>query len=252
LVVREHNEYNQEKNRLDYTVDQINKEIQLNEDTDFSNMDEYVAKDFYNMITAKLRNLKLAKHSPYFGRTDFKEIGKDKVQKLYIGKTGLMNKDNNEMIIVDWRAPISSLYYDGSIGQANYNCPDGNIKGELSLKRQYLIEQAKLKEISDVEIATNDDLLLECLKGGKDNRLKDIVSTIQADQNKIIRADMGTPLIVQGVAGSGKTTIALHRIAYLVYTFEKAFKPEEFINFCRSSSYGVHPSVTFKGERLCL
>src|SRR5690606_36215031 len=112
---------------------------------------------------------------------------------------------------------------------AQYNCPKGYVRGELMLKRQFSIENGELLNIFDIDITTNDDFLQGYLGASADNRLKDIVSTIQAEQNQIIRADMWTPLIVQGAAGSGKTTIALHRIAYLVYTHERSFKPESFM-----------------------
>lgn len=108
------------------------------------------------------------------------------------------------------------MYYDGQIGKTEYICPEGVIEGELELKRVYTIENGKLLEFNDIDVTTNDDMLQECLKDNSDIRLKNIISTIQAEQNKVIRANMFKTLIVQGVAGSGKTTVALHRIAYLV------------------------------------
>ena len=110
-----------------------------------------------------------------------------------------------------------------------YECPDGIIKGDLSKKRVYTIENSILKDYQDIDITTNDEFLQECLNENSEARLKNIISTIQSEQNKIIRAKMSNPLIVQGVAGSGKTTVALHRIAYLVYTYEKEFNPDEFL-----------------------
>ena len=107
--------------------------------------------------------------------------------------------------------------------------PGREIKGQLSLKRQFSIDQGKLEEIFDIDITTNDQFLQSYLGASADNRLKDIVSTIQAEQNRVIRAEMGRPLIVQGVAGSGKTTIALHRIAFLIYNFGQSFQPENFM-----------------------
>jgi DNA helicase-2/ATP-dependent DNA helicase PcrA len=115
------------------------------------------------------------------------------------------------------------------LGQAKYLCPEGEINGELSLKRQFTIEAGELREIFDIDITTNDQFLQAHLGASADNRLKEIVSTIQAEQNRIIRADLKTPLIIQGVAGSGKTTIALHRIAYLIYNYEGSFRPENFM-----------------------
>lgn len=177
----------------------------------------------------KLRNLITAKSKPYFSRIDFKEEGKVESEKLYIGKMSLIKEENQEIIIVDWRAPIANLYYEERLGDAAYNCPDGNIQGQLMLKRQFTIENGELKGIFDIDVTTNDEFLQSYLGANADNRLKDIVSSIQAEQNQIIRSDMWTPLIIQGAAGSGKTTIALHRIAYLIYTYEKDFKPENFM-----------------------
>ena len=184
---------------------------------------------FKDSIKLKLRNLETARNKPYFSRIDFKEDGKEALEKIYIGKMCLMREEDHEMIIVDWRAPISNLYYEERLGESSYNCPDGNIKGELSLKRQFSIEKSNLKEVFDIDITTNDEFLQGYLGASADNRLKDIVSTIQWEQNRVIRSDMWKPLIVQGAAGSGKTTIALHRIAYLIYTFEKSFEPENFM-----------------------
>ncbi|HCT64573.1 MAG TPA: DNA helicase [Lachnospiraceae bacterium] len=177
----------------------------------------------------KLRNLITAKNKPYFSRIDFNEEGKIEAEKLYIGKMSLLNDEDQEIVIVDWRAPIANLYYEERLGDAAYNCPEGNIKGQLTLKRQFTIEEGELKGIFDIDVTTNDEFLQSYLGTNADNRLKDIVSSIQSEQNKIIRSDMWTPLIIQGAAGSGKTTIALHRIAYLIYTYEKTFKPENFM-----------------------
>ncbi|WP_234124698.1 RNA polymerase recycling motor HelD [Clostridium hydrogenum] len=190
---------------------------------------------------------------PYFARVDFNEVNSN-LQKIYIGKMSLLNEGTGEFLIVDWRAPISNLYYDGRIGAASYNCPDGNIKGEIKLKRQYVIEEGTLENFFDVDITTNDDFLQACLGSSKDNRLKDIVSTIQSEQNRVIRANMWKPLIVQGAAGGGKTTIALHRIAYLIYTFEKKLKPENFMiiapsNFFLSYISDVLPELGVENVR---
>lgn len=176
----------------------------------------------------KLENIKKIKNVPYFTRMDFKEENRD-LEKLYIGKISILDNKTAEPIIVDWRAPISNLYYEGKIGSAEYECLGKKIKGDILLKRQYIIEKKQLKKYIDINVTGNDELLQNALEEKADDRLKNIVATIQDEQNKIIRAKINSPLIVQGVAGSGKTTIALHRIAYLIYNYEKEFKPEEFM-----------------------
>lgn len=192
------------------------------------NADEQVIQNMSKEYSNKLKNLNKAISVPYFARIDFKENKQNNIQKIYIGKTGIFN-NNYEVVVTDWRAPISSIYYDGQLGKAEYECPEGIIEGNLSKKRVYTIENSILKDYQDIDITTNDAFLQECLTDNSESRLKNIISTIQSEQNKIIRAKMSNPLIVQGVAGSGKTTVALHRIAYLVYTYEKEFNPDEFL-----------------------
>ncbi|MCL2058211.1 MAG: UvrD-helicase domain-containing protein [Oscillospiraceae bacterium] len=196
----------------------------------------------------KTRDVAKALLKPYFARVDFAEEGKGGPQKLYIGKMTLFDKSGSAMLIIDWRAPVSTLYYEGRIGEAAYDCPDGLISGDISLKRQFVIENAKLEDVMDIDITTNDTFLQAALGASKDNRLHDIVTTIQAEQNRIIRADMFRPLIVQGAAGSGKTTIALHRVAYLLYTYEETVKPKNIMIIAPSKFFlsyisGVLPEL---------
>lgn len=192
------------------------------------NSDEEFVRNMSKEYSNKLKNLRKALMTPYFARIDFKEDNVNNVQKIYIGKTGILN-DKYDVIVTDWRAPIASIYYDGQLGKVKYECPEGIIEGDLSKKRIYTIENSELKDYQDIDITTNDEFLQECLNENSEARLKNIISTIQSEQNKIIRAKISKPLIVQGVAGSGKTTVALHRIAYLVYTYEKEFNPDEFL-----------------------
>ena len=165
-----------------------------------------------------------SKENPYFARIDFQGINKE---ICYIGKYGVSDYDNN-IITIDWRAPISTLYYDSNIGECEYDSPSGKIKGELLLKRQYQIEKQKLISFQDVDTVSNDEILKPYLSVSADTRLKNIVSTIQSEQNKIIRYPLKN-LIIQGVAGSGKTTVALHRIAYLVYNNKEIIKPKDYM-----------------------
>lgn len=169
-----------------------------------------------NALENKEQTLKINIEKPYFARIDFKDSNSLKTEVCYIGKIGTMNEDN-KIVTVDWRTPIASLYYDSALGNTSYLAPGGKIEGNLLLKRQYNIENRKLLDYYDVDTVSNDELLNSCLSASVDSRLKNIVSTIQKEQNDIIRKPIEQDIIVQGVAGSGKTTVALHRIAYLVY-----------------------------------
>lgn len=178
-----------------------------------------------------------SRKKPYFARIDVKQSDKSQVEALYIGKVSLYEVDMETPLVVDWRAPIASVYYDGRLGEAVYQVEGVEQKVDLSLKRQYTIENGELKDYVDVDISTSDVFLQATLGAHAGEKLKDIVSTIQAEQNAIIRADINKPLVVQGVAGSGKTTIALHRIAYLIYTYASTFKPENFMILAPNSLF---------------
>ena len=177
-------------------------------------------------LESEIESITNAKNNPYFARIDFKS--NDTLDKCYIGKLGVSDYDNN-IITVDWRASISSIYYDSNIGICSYEAPEGIINGELLLKRQYTIKNSELIDYNDVDTVSNDELLKPYLGVSANNRLKNIVSTIQSEQNKIIREKLGKNLIVQGVAGSGKTTVALHRIAYLVYNNKELYIPNDYM-----------------------
>ncbi len=243
-----HPDFKEELNRCNYTLEYVEKSLEstISKKGKVDSALEYTRKHFSSdnsqhyidiivnsllqgTMDVKLKNLMSARNKPYFARIDFAENGKDAAEKLYIGKMSLIREEDQKLIIVDWRAPVANLYYEGRLGDASFDCPDGRIEGSLQLKRQFSIEKGELKEIFDIDITTNDEFLQNSLGANADNRLKDIVTTIQAEQNAVIRADMWRPLIVQGAAGSGKTTIALHRIAYLIYNHEKSFTPENFM-----------------------
>jgi DNA helicase-2/ATP-dependent DNA helicase PcrA len=155
---------------------------------------------------------------PYFGRFDFKEDNFEDEDKIYIGLHNLMDLKTNDIYVYDWRAPISSIFYRKELGDASYISPKGEITGKVSLKRQYKIEKAQLKYFFDSSITINDEVLQDVLSRNSSSKMKNIVETIQKEQDIIIRDTDNELLIVQGVAGSGKTSIALHRIAFLLYT----------------------------------
>jgi DNA helicase II / ATP-dependent DNA helicase PcrA len=162
------------------------------------------------------RNKKMLK-SPYFGRFNFIEESFEDVEKIYIGLYNLMDSRTDDIYVYDWRAPISSIFYKSELGKSFYKSPAGMIYGEVLLKRQYKIESSKLKYFFDSSIRINDEILQEVLGRNSSPKMKSIVETIQKEQDIIIRDTENDLLIVQGVAGSGKTSIALHRIAFLLY-----------------------------------
>lgn len=161
-----------------------------------------------------LQKLFRIQNNPYFGRIIFHDgIHTDDV---YIGITHLTDNNNN-YYIHDWRSPICNLFYDYEVGKASYLAPMGKINGEITLKRQYTIKEGKLLHVFDNNINIDDELLQEVLANENNDKMKNIVNTIQSEQNTIIRNTDDKNLIVQGIAGSGKTSVALHRIAFLLY-----------------------------------
>ncbi|OAT83006.1 DNA helicase [Bacillus sp. MKU004] len=192
---------------------------------------------FFEMSKEELESLLKAKNKPYFARIDFKTQGSDRTEKHYIGKTSLYQRENQEQIIVDWRSPIANLYYEGRIGDVSYEAEGETYEGDLSLKRQYMIEEGRLEEIRDIDLTTTDELLQDSLAKSSSNRLTEIISTIQEEQNRIIRADLNRPIIVQGAAGSGKTTIALHRISYFIYNYKQHFDPRQLMILAPSNLF---------------
>ncbi|MBI6871951.1 RNA polymerase recycling motor HelD [Clostridium aciditolerans] len=168
--------------------------------------------------------------SPYFARMDFVEKGEDTAEKCYIGISNLIN-DNFDFLVYDWRAPISSMFYDYEIGEANYKCPEGIVDGKLTLKRQYKINNGKIEYMFDSNLKIDDEVLQDILSKSTDSKMKAIVTTIQREQNKVIRNEEYKNLIVQGPAGSGKTSVALHRIAYLLYKHRDKITPKNIIIF---------------------
>ena len=179
---------------------------------------------FLDMALNEKEALEKVLGKPYFARIDFEREHENR-ELLYIGKTSLFNRETHDPIIVDWRSPVANVYYDGRLGEITYSVNEEQLKGHLYSKRQYKIENGELISFQDVDLTTNDELLQEALSQNADNRLTEIVATIQQEQNEIIRAHLRQPVIVQGAAGSGKTTIALHRVSYFLYTMGRHFDP---------------------------
>ena len=221
-----------EKIKLKDTIQKVEKKlIKENDDT------EYMIKNFVgtrdelwgwlNREKIKIKNLESSLLNPYFSRIDFKKNNSDEINSYYIGKHGISYEGNQ--VVIDWRAPIASLYYDSNVGECSYQSPSGEIKGNLNLKRQFQIENGELLNYFDVDLVMSDDLLQKYLNENNDSRLKNIVSTIQKEQNEVIRDTIANNIIVQGVAGSGKTTVALHRIAYLVYNYSNSIRQNQYL-----------------------
>ena len=225
-------ELEKEREILRKTIEIIN-EILNNEKVDLKRLyNEFLGdrEELWRIADTKklhISNLEVAVDKPYFARIDFTFDEDGKTNTIYIGKNGVTK--NSDIIVTDWRAPISSLYYDAEVGNCSFEAPSGVISGNLSLKRQFEIEDGELKEYFDVDLVSRDSLLQKYLNSNNDSRLKSIVSTIQKEQNDVIRKKMSDNLIVQGVAGSGKTTVALHRIAYLVYNYIKNISQNQYL-----------------------
>ncbi len=202
-----------------------------------------LVQQVYEFANKNLQKYSEAAHKPYFARIDFRERRRD-TESYYIGKFSLNDSSEGEEKVIDWRAPIADLYYSGQQGEVSYKAPLGFIEGELSLKRKFLIKDEKLENAFDEGI--NDIILKSSSDESEDNalvdeflkinleesigsKLKDVVATIQKEQNEIIRASKNTAMIIQGSAGSGKTTVALHRLAYLMYKYSENLSTHEIL-----------------------
>ncbi|WP_407270217.1 RNA polymerase recycling motor HelD [Radiobacillus sp. PE A8.2] len=185
----------------------------------------------HGQLSEQLKTLQKLKQSPYFGRIDFREDGDKQADAIYIGIASMMDEQEEDFLIYDWRAPISNLYYDYPPGKAAYRTIDGMIEGEMDLKRQYIIRNSILKGMFDTGLTIGDHLLQSVLGNSADTNMKSIVATIQREQNQIIRNEKSKLLIVQGVAGSGKTSAALQRVAYLLYRYREILSSDNIMLF---------------------
>jgi DNA helicase-2/ATP-dependent DNA helicase PcrA len=179
--------------------------------------------------SAVARKRKLIKliSSPYFGRIDFNT--EKEYTPVYIGIYTFTDEQQRSNLIYDWRAPIASMFYDFELGDAWYTTPSGKVTGTISLKRQYKITDGVMEFSLENSVNIHDDLLQRELSKSADDKMKNIVATIQRDQNAVIRNEESSVLIIQGVAGSGKTSIALHRIAFLLYRFRDTIKAKDIL-----------------------
>ncbi len=185
------------------------------------------AERIINETKSKYYRLKKQRLSPYFGKIVFKDDRTNRIDNYYIGIFNLTN--NTEIpLICDWRAPVSSMFYDYEIGKAKYIAPIGEIDGEIINKRQFKIKNGQMEYCFDSNLTIQDEILQKELANNANQKMKNIVSTIQREQNTIIR-DNSPILFVQGVAGSGKTSIALHRVAYLLYKYRNKYKSKDIL-----------------------
>ena len=209
--------------------DQIEEMLQHYHDNDvevYTQMSNTVTMRDH-MQSALKRNQRATK-KPYFGRIDFLDETLQKEEALYIGRGGIA-KDTTHQMVVDWRAPVANAYYENGLGECSYHAPDGReLPIRLDLKRTYEIDQGKLLDYFDTEVIANDELLTKYLAKNKQAVLGEIIATIQKEQNDIIRKTPYHNIIVQGVAGSGKTTVAMHRISFILYNYAERFRPEDF------------------------
>lgn len=197
----------------------------------------------HGQLSKQLDKLERMRDTPYFGRIDFVENDQNVYDSIYIGTTSLMDEQENEFLVYDWRAPIASLYYDYPPGPAKYQAIDEEIEGEITLKRQYVIRQGELKGMFDTGLTIGDHLLQSVLGKSADTQMKSIVATIQQEQNKIIRNERSKMLVVQGVAGSGKTSAALQRVAYLLYRYREQLTSDQIILFSPNPLFNSYVST---------
>ena len=238
-------EFLQEEQNLEYTLNLLSQEIlnyiqkrkdvsdyileyrkkfieEYRDDEDkvmeYFDHERYVKEEMYRTIDKKLAEFTKLKESPYFGKVNFEDNGY--AEQIYVGRYGLTPEGNFDAAIVDWRAPVASLFYKGTLGETSYKSPDGEVLVDILARRQ-MIKKGKLEGFFDSDIDVKDDILQMILSSNAGEKLKDIVMTIQKEQDEIIREERMKVVVVNGVAGSGKTTIALHRVAYLLYNFRE-------------------------------
>ena len=183
------------------------------------------------ILKRQLRTLKQLQQAPYFGRIDIQDPGEKQTDSLYIGTASLMNEDETDFLVYDWRAPISAVYYNGTLGPCTYDTPSGQRQTTLVKKRQFTIQHGKITHMFDTNELVGDEMLQQALSEHDDRQMHNIVATIQHEQNDIIRDTKSDLLLVQGVAGSGKTSAILQRIAYLLYHSRESLNADQIVLF---------------------
>ena len=177
----------------------------------------------------KKKRLQRLKDIAYFGRFDFREPSANQAKPIYVGIHNFQDDESGENLIYDWRAPISSMFYDFETGEAWYENLNGTVEGEIDRKRQFRIRQGRMEYMLESDLTIQDDVLQKELSQASSGKMRNIIATIQREQNAIIRNENARNLIIQGVAGSGKTSIALHRIAFLLYKFKDTISSEDIL-----------------------
>lgn len=238
-IIKEIDKQNQEKQGELSLILKERSEFSLHFSDDYYTMDdEEIAQesqrfDEYeiaiNVMEKQIERLNRQRFSPFFGRIDFKSDDEKSYKSYYIGVNNLVKVGDELPLVCDWRAPVSSLFYDYELGRAEYVAPSGTVSGNIGVKRQYEIKDAELVNAFDSSLVIGDEILRGVLSKNTSKKMQTIINTIQKEQNKIIRDNSSKNILVQGVAGSGKTSIALHRIAYLLYQNKDTLKAEDIL-----------------------
>lgn len=244
-----------EARRLDVLVDASATEIMEHKQLIWQNQRELDHAEKANIRTQVDVTVNAAQHaverhrrlqrlvdSPYFGRVDFQRTSASTSAAHYIGLYSFRHPESHELVVHDWRAPVSSLYYDYESGEASYQAPEGIAHGSITGKRQYKIEKGSLEYVIESTLTIGDDVLQRELSRSADEKMKNIVATIQREQNAVIRNETAQVLILQGVAGSGKTSIALHRVAFLLYRFADSLSSDNVMILSPNKVFGDYIS----------
>ena len=191
--------------------------------------ERFVSEESFKAIDRKLREFTILQPSPYFGKVHYREVDYNEEDQIYVGRFGITPDDAYEPVVVDWRAPVASLFYAGKLGETHYEAPMGKVSTDILGKKQFIIKREELQGMFDSELEVKDEILQMVLSKSAGEKLKDIIMTIQTEQDSIIRQPREKTIVVDGIAGSGKTTIALHRVAYLLYNYRNILQDKVLI-----------------------